>query len=253
MKLKKWESITEWPLTILSIVFLIIYAWQILAEPQGIWNAVAEWSMNALWLLFALDYVISFALADCKWTFAKSHLFDLAVVALPIIRPLRALRVLGALNALHRTTGMALRGKIIMYVVACAVLLVLVGSLAVLDAERHAPGATIRTWPEALWWTFVTITTVGYGDYAPVTATGRVIAFALMLAGIGIIGVVTGTFGSWIVDEVSADQKKDTEITREQIEDVAKRLDRIEQTLNRHANTADTIADTTSPANTRPR
>ncbi|MDF7641568.1 potassium channel family protein [Bifidobacterium sp. ESL0784] len=231
MRLKKWESATEWPLTILSIVFLVVYAWQILAQPSGLKNAMAEWTMNVLWFVFALDYLISFVLADGKWHFFKTHLFDLAVVVLPVIRPLRALRVLTALNALHKTSGMALRGKIIIYVVACAILLVFIGSLAVLDAERNAPGANIQTWPEALWWTFVTITTVGYGDYTPVTPTGRIIAFVLMLAGIGIIGVVTGTFGSWIVDEVSADEKKSTEITREQIEEVSQRLNRIEQLL----------------------
>ncbi|WEV46063.1 ion channel [Bifidobacterium sp. ESL0690] len=233
MRLKRWESATEWPLTILSVVFLVIYAWQILAEPRGMWNTVSEWSMNVLWLLFVIDYLVSFILADGKWDFFKSHLFDLAVVVLPIIRPLRALRVLSALNALHKTSGMALRGKIIMYVVASAVLLIIVGSLAVLDAERHAPGATITTWPDALWWTFVTITTVGYGDYAPVTATGRLIAFFLMVAGIGIIGVVTGTFGSWIVDEVSVDEEKNTEITRQQIEELSQRLEHIEQMLEK--------------------
>jgi voltage-gated potassium channel len=245
MRLRKWESATEWPLTILSVLFLTVYAWQILVEPKGLWAGVAEWVMDGMWLLFAIDYLVSFMLADGKWEFVKTHVFDLAVVVLPIIRPLRTLRVLGALNILHRTTGMALRGKIIMYVVACGVLLVLVGSLAVLDAERYAPGATIRTWPEALWWTFVTITTVGYGDYAPVTTTGRGIAFVLMLAGIGVIGVVTGTFGSWIVDEVSVDQKKDTEITRDQIEDVSKRLECIERMLNQHVSTSGGITGTT--------
>ncbi|QOL36204.1 ion channel [Bifidobacterium subtile] len=182
MKLTKWESLTEWPLTVLSVLFLGVYAWQILAQPRGSWNVTANGAMNALWLIFALDYVIALVLAENRKEYFKHHLFDLAVVLLPIIRPLRALRVLTALNALHRTTGMALRGKIIIYVTASAVLLVLVGSLAVLEAERYAPGATIRTFPEALWWTFVTIATVGFGDYTPMTATGRLIAFVLMIA-----------------------------------------------------------------------
>ena len=231
MKLTKWESLTEWPLTVLSVLFLGVYAWQILAQPRGSWNVTANGAMNALWLIFALDYVIALVLAENRKEYFKHHLFDLAVVLLPIIRPLRALRVLTALNALHRTTGMALRGKIIIYVTASAVLLVLVGSLAVLEAERYAPGATIRTFPEALWWTFVTIATVGFGDYTPMTATGRLIAFVLMIAGIGIIGVVTGTFGLWIVEEVSAETERTTEITREEVEAVAARLDRIERML----------------------
>lgn len=232
MKLTKWESLTEWPLTVLSVLFLGVYAGQILAQPRGSWNAAANIAMNALWLIFALDYVVALVLAEDRKEYFKHHIFDLAVVLLPIIRPLRALRVLTALNALHRTTGMALRGKIIIYVTASAVLLVLVGSLAVLEAERYAPGATIKTFPEALWWTFVTIATVGFGDYTPVTATGRLIAFVLMIAGIGIIGVVTGTFGSWIVEEVSAETERTTEITREEVEAVAARLDRIERMLS---------------------
>ncbi|WP_201736507.1 potassium channel family protein [Bifidobacterium xylocopae] len=231
MRLEKWEKATEWPLTVLSVVFIAIYAWQILAEPTGWMGALADWSMNALWVIFALDYLVSLALAPRRWEWIKHHLFDLAVVLLPMIRPLRVLRVLSALNVLHRTGGMALRGRIVMYAAASVLMLVLVGGLAVLDAERYAPGSSIKSYGEALWWAFVTITTVGYGDYSPVTPTGRIIAFALMLAGIALIGVVTATLASWIVGEVSADEQRATEVTREQVEAVSKRLERIERRL----------------------
>ncbi|BDR52692.1 voltage-gated potassium channel [Bombiscardovia nodaiensis] len=233
MKLEKWENITEWPLTALSLLFIGVYAWQILAQPQGAWYAAADWVMNALWVVFAADYVISMILAPHKWEWFKKHLFDLAVVLLPMVRPLRVLRVLTALNALHRTGGMALRGRIVMYVVASVVMLVLIGSLAILDAERFAPGARITSFGKALWWAFVTITTVGYGDYTPVTVTGRLLAVALMVAGIALIGVITATLASWIVDEVSADEKRATEITQDQVEAVSKKLDALEQKLDR--------------------
>ena len=229
MTLERWERVTEWPLTGLSILFLTVYAWQILAEPTGTWNTASTWTMNVLWVLFAVDYAVSLVLARHRWRWFTHHLFDLAVVLLPMIRPLRVLRVLTALNALHRTSGMALRGRIVVYVSASVVLLILIGSLAVLDAERHAPGATITTFPRALWWTFVTITTVGYGDYSPVTPTGRLIAMGVMLAGIALIGVVTATLASWIVDHVSAEEQKSTRITRNQIDELNTRLDRIER------------------------
>lgn len=232
MTLKKWESITEWPLTVLSFLFLIMYAWQILAQPIGVWNDLAEWSMNALWVVFGVDYLLSLLLAEKKWDWFVHHLFDLIIVVLPMVRPLRVLRVLTALNALHRTSGMALRGRITMYAAASVVLIVFIGALAVLDAERYAPGASIRNFGQALWWTFVTITTVGYGDYSPITGTGRVIAFVLMLGGIALIGVVTATLASWIVDEVGAEEKKETQITREQVELVSQRLERIERKLD---------------------
>ncbi|MGZ0712641.1 potassium channel family protein (plasmid) [Coraliomargarita sp. W4R53] len=56
---------------------------------------------------------------------------------------------------------------------------------------------------QSLWWAFVTITTVGYGDYYPATTTGRLIAVGLMIGGIALIGVVTATLASWIVERVS--------------------------------------------------
>lgn len=232
MTLKQWVKITEWPLTGLSLIFMAVYAWQILRQPTGLADQVSTWTMNGLWLLFATDYAVSVWLASDKWTWFKRHLFDFAVVVLPMIRPLRALRVLTALNALHRAGGVALRGRIAMYVTATVTILVFTGSLAVLDAERYAPHATITTFPKALWWTFVTITTVGYGDYAPVTPTGRTIAFAIMLAGIALIGVVTATLAAWIVDEVSAEDRKNTEISREQIDRLDERLSNIESTLS---------------------
>lgn len=232
MSLETWEKVTEWPVTGLSVLFIVVYAWQILAQPTGNPAMAAEWAMNIMWILFAVDYLISILLAPHKWEWFKRHLFDLAVVLLPMIRPLRVLRVLTALSALHRTSGMALRGRIIVYVSGSVAMLVFVGALAVLDAERADSGASIRTFGQALWWAFVTITTVGYGDYAPVTVTGRIVAFALMLAGIALIGVVTATLASWIVDEVSTDEKRTTEITRQQVVELSQQLDRMERRLN---------------------
>lgn len=231
MTLERWERVTEWPLTGLSVLFLAVYAWQILAEPPDPWNTAADGTMNVLWVMFAVDYLARLLLARHRGRWFIHHLFDLAVVLLPMIRPLRVLRVLTALHALHRTSGMALRGRIAVYVSASVVLLILIGSLAVLDAERHAPGATITTFRKALWWTFVTITTVGYGDYSPVTPTGRLIAMGVMLAGIALIGVVTATLASWIVDQVSAEEQKSTNVTRDQIGELDQRLHHIEELI----------------------
>jgi voltage-gated potassium channel len=82
------------------------------------------------------------------------------------------------------------------------VLLGFVASLAVLDAERDAPDATLTTFGEAVWWTVTTISTVGYGDRYPVTTEGRVVAAALMVAGIALLGVVTASIASWFVENL---------------------------------------------------
>ena len=54
MRLNRWEKWTEWPLTILSVAFMVVYAWQVLAEPTGIPASIADISMNVMWAAFAL-------------------------------------------------------------------------------------------------------------------------------------------------------------------------------------------------------
>lgn len=66
------------------------------------------------------------------------------------------------------------------------------GSLAVLSAEASAPGANITDASDAIWWTYVTITTVGYGDQFPVTNRGRIIGVLVMTAGVGLFGTLSG-------------------------------------------------------------
>jgi len=76
------------------------------------------------------------------------------------------------------------------------------GSLAVLDVEQDAADANITTFGDALWWATTTVTTVGYGDRYPVTTEGRLIAVALMLVGIGLVGVVTAAVAAWFIGSV---------------------------------------------------
>jgi voltage-gated potassium channel len=91
---------------------------------------------------------------------------------------------------------------VVTYVAGSAVLLVFVGSLAVLDVEQNAPDAKILSFGDAAWWAITTITTVGYGDLFPVTPIGRLVAAALMMSGIAVLGVVTASIASWLVQRV---------------------------------------------------
>ena len=67
------------------------------------------------------------------------------------------------------------------------------------DVERGAHGANITTFGDALWWAMTTVTTVGYGDQFPVTTTGRIVAAALMLVGISLLGLITATVAASFV------------------------------------------------------
>jgi len=74
-----------------------------------------------------------------------------------------------------------------------------VASILVLQQESRAPGANIKTGGDALWWAVVTITTVGYGDYYPITSLGRLTAVFVMVSGIGIIGALASILASVLV------------------------------------------------------
>ena len=87
--------------------------------------------------------------------------------------------------------------------------------------EYDAPGATITTYGNAIWWAIVTTTTVGYGDYTPVTQVGRGIAILVMMVGIGLIGTVSATVAAWFVTRPSEGEQPSTSASPEVLADLA--------------------------------
>lgn len=215
MRQDKWRKATEWPLAGIAVVFLLAYSWQVLGDLEGRLLDASEVIIWVTWAIFLIDYVVTLVLATNRGRWFVTHLFDLAVVLLPLLRPLRLLRLVTLLNVLQRTASSALRGRVVLYAATASGLLVYVAALAMLDAERDNGGA-IQTFQAALWWAFVSITTVGYGDYFPVTQVGQLVAVGVMVGGIALIGIVTATLASWIVDKVAAESAPVRDATEEQ-------------------------------------
>lgn len=215
---ERWAAVTEWPLAIAAAGFLVAYSWQVIANPSGWLASALDIVLNAIWLLFVADYIVNVALAPERWKWVRSHLLDFATVALPFLRPLRLLRLLAVFRILQRHAGTVFRGSVLAYVGSAALLLVYVAALAVLDAERSTGG--FEHIGDALWWGFVTVTTVGYGDYFPTSVLGRAVAVGLMIGGIALIGVVTGTIASWIVERVQEDSDTAQTATRAQVREL---------------------------------
>ncbi|MEU4448332.1 ion channel [Actinosynnema sp. NPDC050801] len=203
-RLAHWERRAEWPLTGLAVLFVVAYAWQVLDDRStaGL-HTVLEVVLWLIWLVFALDYAVRLKLAPDKRKFIVKHLFDLLAVLLPMVRQLRVLRLVTVLKVLNKRFVGRFRQRVGVYAAGVAVLVGLCSSLAVLDAERHHPDATITTFGDATWWTLTTISTVGYGDRYPVTWEGRLVAALLMIGGIALLGVITGTIASWLVERLS--------------------------------------------------
>ena len=134
------------------------------------------------------------------------HWYDVLVIVLPLLRPLRLLRLIPLLSVLNRRAQTGLRGRVAIYVAGGASLLAFVAAIAVLDVERSSPDANISDFGDAIWWAVTTMTTVGYGDHYPVTGIGRAVGFGLMLGGIALLGTVTATLASWLVETVEAER-----------------------------------------------
>ncbi len=224
-RLDRYERRTAGGLTALAVAFLVVYAVPVIWPGIPALAATAlTWVSVAIWAAFVADLVVRVVLAERKWRFLANHPVDVLVVVVPALRPLRVLRVFTASQALlTRGRGLVRSGQAI---VGAALLLVMLGALAVLDAERGQPGANITGLGDALWWSLSTVTTVGYGDHVPVTATGRLVAAALMVVGISLLGIVTATMASWFL---AAEREEATQLRQvsEQLADLHAKIDRL--------------------------
>ena len=225
-KARGWLEHSEWPLAGVAMLFLAGYAWPILQpDLDRAWRHVCALVVLGSWLVFIGDYAARLWLARDRRRFFIRHLLDLMIIALPALRPLRLLRLVVLFRIINRKAAAALQGRVPLYVTISAATLVFCGALAVLDAERHAPGSTITSFGKAIWWAVVTVTTVGYGDEYPVTLQGRFIAVGLMIGGVALIGVVTASFAAWFIDRVRDTGQETEAATRRDLEEIMSRLD----------------------------
>ncbi len=179
-------------------------------------SRVLNMADNAICVVFLLDFSMRLYRAPDKLKFMQWGWIDL-VSSIPtldmmragrMLRLIRLLRILRAFRSTRhlvqhifrrRTQGALTAAAII------AVLMIIFSSIAILQVEQDA-GSNIKTAEDAIWWAYVTITTVGYGDKYPVTTEGRIIAALLMTVGVGLFGTFTAYLASWFVGETKREQ-----------------------------------------------
>lgn len=234
MTQERWQRLTTWPLFVAALVFLVAYSWRVIGELDDSRAGVANLLLAVVWVMFAVDYVVSLALAPSggRAAWFRKNLFDLAAVILPALRPLSLLRLVTMLDIMPRRGGAALRARIIVYASGATLLLVYMSALAVLSAERSAADASIDSLGDAWWWAFVTVTTVGYGDLAPVTVLGRLIAVGLMIGGIALLGVITATLSSWLIERIAG---PDDDASTGDVRRLEQKIDELHRLLEQRA------------------
>ena len=155
----------------------------------------------ALTIVFLVDFTLRLVSAPTRsgyflrgggWLDLLGSLPTLRIFRLfRVVRVGRLLRRSGSKNILRDLLASRAQGGLL-FVLLLAILTLEFGGMLVLGVEQYAPGSNIHTGPEALWWGVVTITTVGYGDFYPVTNVGRLVGSVTMLIGIAVLGTLTG-------------------------------------------------------------
>lgn len=177
-------------LAVLSVIFIVI----------PVSNTTRTLDTIIYWV-FVMDYITGITIAENKVTFLKTSFLDLIAI-LPLGNILRAFKMsrllkLAKLTRVGRLFNHAKRffdTNGLKYVILLSVSAIMVATIAMMLIES-------MTFEDALWWSYVTATTVGYGDLSPTTTTGRVIASLLMLVGIGLIGSLTSSITSFFMNE----------------------------------------------------
>ncbi|MEZ4519251.1 MAG: ion transporter [Chloroflexota bacterium] len=138
------------------------------------------------------------------------------------VRSVRGLQKIGGRAALH-DLGLNRAGGALYLAIFLAVILVEVASLSIVSIEAPNPEANIKTASDAVWWAYVTITTIGYGDRYPVTNGGRIVGAILMTVGVGLFSVLTGFLANAFLGRPR--EKSRAQAVRQTTESVANELD----------------------------
>ena len=231
-RLAAYQARSETPLDLLSLATLwfVVVPWPYFDHGLAFWLPLRL----ALSVVYGIDLAYRGVLAGHPGRYARAHPLALAAVLFPPVRAIFSFRLVRA---------MFRRGHLLRFLLAAAVL-VANGAIMVYLFERHAPQSNIHTLGESVWWALVTVTTVGYGDYTPVTVDGRITACLIMLTGLLTLAVVTAQVASNFVAQGPGRRRQpEPAPAGVTLAELDRRLARIEELLRAAAPSAQRTAD----------
>lgn len=207
-------------LTIFSLVIMVLLLLPVTPAERDLLTLYD----NVVCIIFLIDFAMNLAAAKPKSAYFISQRGWLDLLgSIPSFGfiPFTALFRLARLSRLTRITRLMRgqagkdlvldvlknRGQYATFItILLAGIVLSTGSILVLQFESQAPGANIKSGGDAIWWGLVTITTVGYGDFYPISTFGRLTGIFVMFAGIGIIGALASILASLLVSPATADE-----------------------------------------------
>ena len=216
-KLKEYYDTSIIILALISVV-LVIFSFTDLIDLENPPYSIID---LVLWLVFLVDYIWRFSISKSKWSFIINNIFDLLAI-LPLnaiftvfrlgrifrlarltklVKLTRLLRIIGLTGKLEKKLKIFLRTNGLIYILYVNFFIVLVGSSILSVVEE-------KSFSDSVWWSLVTVTTVGYGDIVPTSIFGKWLAVLLMLVGIETIGMLTSALTNFFVKDNPDEQKK---------------------------------------------
>jgi voltage-gated potassium channel len=232
------ERVMKYPMFLLGIAWLVIAFVVATTDVTSSVSIPLVSSLFALWAIVLAEYLLRLVITPDRRGYLRRRWVEPATVLVP---PLQGCHLVGIekMTLLVREGQLrveaVLRHHSLFRVLIAAMATLFVGAWLVMLFEQHAKGSNIHSYPDALWWSIVTVTTVGYGDRFPTTEGGRIVAVVLMLLGISLIGVLTATIASLFVKEHTdankevyqkghADLGQQLSVISERLADIERRL-----------------------------
>lgn len=200
--LDRIERLTELPLLALSFVMIPVLVGPILSDRD-----VVNWKLSAteetvfftleviIWAIFAVDLAVKIIVAPARIRYVRRHWLEVLVVVVPFFRSLRIVRVfMFGSRAFFQIRRLVSVDYLLVYGLGMVII-----SATIVTSVESGKESSITSFPDALWWSWVTVTTVGYGDMFPITLAGRMIATMLMLVGIGLFGGLTANLATLLL------------------------------------------------------
>lgn len=232
-----WGHLFEWPMVFVS--FWILLEWY-LDVVGRLTPEYSQFTSFSIWLLFIAETLVLVSLVSDRARYLKSNWMNIVIIlaAFPFIfkdsyqvLALRAFRLLVLIGLLFHITSalrqLLMRHHLGITLLVCFIILAMAGiTIASLDPAIETP------W-DGLWWAWVTITTVGYGDIVPVSAVGKVFACLLIAMGIGLFSMLTASFSAFFVAQEEEMVVEKEQLSLEKLEQVEKKLEVLEQKIDR--------------------